>query len=150
MTPNNQWLTLNGISYSLEQLKAGAIKNNHNTFEQSTLNFCRQWLTGQSEFQLQTSGSTGTPKTITITRQQMEASTRLTINALKLKSEDTSLICLDTKYIAGQMMLVRSLVSGMNMIAVDPSSNPFDAIPQTQVIDFAAFVPYQLQTICNS
>jgi len=134
MTANNQWLTLNGNSYSLEQLKSGTFKNNLNSFEQSTLAFCHRWLTGHQEYRLLTSGSTGAPKTITITCKQMEASARLTIHALKLKPGDTSL----------------SLLSGMNVIAVDPPSNPFDAIPQNQVIDFAAFVPYQLQTILLS
>jgi O-succinylbenzoic acid--CoA ligase len=47
-------------------------------------------------------------------------------------------------------MLVRCFAHGMNIVAVDPSSNPFDKIPSSLSIDFAAFVPYQLQTILNS
>ncbi len=150
MISANPWVNLNGIIYNLDQLKSGSFKSNLNPFELSTLNFCHAWLTGRHEFQLQTSGSTGPPKFITIKRKQMEASAGLTIKALKLKPDYTALVCLDTKYIAGQMMLVRCLTHGMNIVAVDPSSNPFDKIHSSMSIDFAAFVPYQIQTILNS
>jgi O-succinylbenzoic acid--CoA ligase len=144
------WINLNGIIYNLDQVTSGSFKNDLSLFEQSTLTFCHDWLTGKQEFQLQTSGSTGAPKIITITRKQMEASADLTIKALKLKPDYTALVCLDTKYIAGQMMLVRCLAHGMNMVVVDPSSNPFDKIHSSLSIDFGAFVPYQLQSILNS
>jgi len=150
MMSKEPWVSLNGRKYNLDQLKSGSFKNDLNPFEQSTLRFCHDWVNGKQNFQLQTSGSTGAPKILTITREQMEASAALTIRALKLKSDYAALVCLDTKYIGGQMMLVRCLTLGMNSIAVDPSSNPFDKIPPSISIDFAAFVPYQLQTILNS
>jgi o-succinylbenzoate---CoA ligase len=150
MTSAIHWVNLNGIIYTSDQLKSGSFKSGNNPFEESTLRFCQDWLTGKQEFHLQTSGSTGSPKIITASRKQMEASARLTIEALQLKSHDTSLVCLDTKYIAGQMMLVRSLTHRMNIMAVDPSSNPLESIPFSQPVDFAAFVPYQLETILNS
>ena len=150
MKPNEPWLNLNGIIYSFEQLKSGSFKSNLNLFEQITLNFCCDWLNQKQEFSLQTSGSTGSPKIITIARKQMEVSASLTIKALKLKPDYTALVCLDTKYIAGQMMLVRCLTYGMNIVAVDPSSNPFDKIYSSLSIDFAAFVPYQLRIILGS
>lgn len=77
----------------------------------------------------------------------MEASAQLTIEALRLKQEMTSLICLDTKYIAGKMMLVRSLLNAMNIIAVEPDANPLKKT--NQKIDFAAFVPYQAEKILD-
>lgn len=150
MRLQESWLNLNGVIYSLAQLRTGTFKNTNTTFDHSTLNFCHAWLNNKQEFQLHTSGSTGIAKPITITRQQMEASAWLTIKALSLKPSFVSLVCLDTKYIAGQMMLVRSLVLGINIIAVEPTSNPFEKVPSTQSIDFAAFVPYQIQTIVNS
>ncbi len=150
MTSAINWVNLNGVIYTFDQLKSVSFKSGNNPFEESTLRFCQDWLTGKLEFKLQTSGSTGSPKIMTVSREQMEASARLTIEALQLKSNDTSLVCLDTKYIAGQMMLVRSLTHRMNIVAVDPSSNPFERIPLSQPLDFAAFVPYQLETILNS
>ena len=150
MKPGELWLNLNGINYSLKQLKSGVFKSNLNSFEQNTLDFCHRWLSEQQSFQLQTSGSTGIPKSIFVTRQQMEASARLTIKALNAEPNQTALVCLDTRYIAGQMMLVRSLINGMNIVAVDPASNPFEKTPSSQSLDFAAIVPYQVQAILSS
>jgi len=81
---------------------------------------------------------------------QMITSARMTENALGLKQNYTTLVCLDTNYIAGQMMLVRSFVTGMNIVAVEPTANPLSSIPDDLIIDFAAFVPYQLQTMLTS
>jgi O-succinylbenzoic acid--CoA ligase len=146
-TMNQPWLQLNGKIYSYPQLELG---DGTTEFEKSTLAFCRDWLGGKDHFTLSTSGSTGVPKPITLRRGQMEASARLTAAALDLRSGYQALLCLDTRYIAGQMMLVRSFVTGMNIVAVEPSANPFDSIQPDLRIDFAAIVPYQLQAILAS
>jgi len=139
------WLNLNGKVFSIGELKNISVDLGRSEFEKSTLKFCKSWLNDQQEFTIQTSGSTGTPKEITLTRSAMKASARQTIKALELKPGETSLVCLDTKYIAGQMMLVRSLVQGMNLIAIEPSGNSLSSI--NQKIDFTALVPYQLEKI---
>src|ERR1051325_1942765 len=131
-------LILNGKTFSLDELKNGSIDEFRTDFEETTLLFCNAWLSGQQEFRINTSGSTGAPKAIVLKREAMEQSARMTINALQLKSTDTALICLDTKYVAGQMMLVRSLILGMNIVAVEPTANPF-SVPKQQ-IDFTALV----------
>ncbi len=120
------------------------------TFEERTIDFCQRWLSGQQQFEIQTSGSTGTPKKIFISRQSMIASANATIQALGLQANQTSLVCLDTSYIAGIMMLVRSLEIGMNTIAVEPCANPFEGIEQEGKIDFTALVPYQVKAILQS
>ncbi|MEO7992732.1 MAG: acyl-CoA synthetase, partial [Chryseolinea sp.] len=119
-------------------------------FEENTFSFIRSWLAGEKEFYQNTSGSTGAPKIISITREQMEASARLTQEALQLKSGFLALVCLDTRYIAGKMMLARCFVTGMKIIAVNPSANPLREIEPNQRIDFSAFVPYQIQEIVTS
>jgi len=140
------WLLLNRKQYSLDELPTLLIEESRSEFEKSVLTFCKIWLSGQKEFAIQTSGSTGAPKQIVLLRTQMEASARQTIETLQLKAGETALVCLDTRYIAGQMMLVRSLMAGMNMIAVEPSSHPFDKI-ENQAVDFVSLVPYQLESI---
>jgi O-succinylbenzoic acid--CoA ligase len=143
------WLVLNGRKYSsLEDLQAPSIQKIQTEFEKSTISFCRDWLSGKDEFKLKTSGSTGAPKEIILKRSAMEASALQTIKALQLKSGNTALVCLDTKYIAGQMMLVRSFVGNMNIIAVEPSANPLEGI--NQQVDFVALVPYQVENILVS
>lgn len=145
----SQWLTLNGICYSLSDIKQGTLPK-LSASEYAPIHFCLDWLNGKEEFDLSTSGSTGSPKKISVTREQLKASAQLTASYLNLKKEYTSLVCLDTRYIAGIMMLVRSLETGMNMYVVEPTANPFEKIPKDISIDFVALVPYQLEAILQS
>jgi o-succinylbenzoate---CoA ligase len=119
-------------------------------FERNTFLFIKEWLGGKTEFELQTSGSTGSPKKITVTRDMMKASAVLTARALQLQSNFNALVCLDTRYIAGKMMLVRCLEVGMKIFAVDPCANPLIKIPIDQTIHFIALVPYQVKAILDS
>ena len=93
-----------------------------------TIDFCRAWLSGQEEFIVHTSGSTGAPKPIYVHRAQMQASAHATVQALNLQADDTALVCLNTAFIAGKMMLIRGLEVGMNMIVVPPSSKPLEQL----------------------
>jgi o-succinylbenzoate---CoA ligase len=115
--------------------------------ERAAFDFIRSWLQGQHDFQLQTSGSTGQPKKITVTRQQLQASATATLQALQIPSFATSLICLNTTFIAGVMMLVRSLMNNLSMIIVDPVANPLASIRVDMPIHLAALVPYQAEAI---
>lgn len=119
-------------------------------FEHSTFTFIREWFSDQEIFTTQTSGSTGTPKVISFTRGQMMASARLTAQALELRRLSHALVCIDTKYIGGKMMLVRSFVTGMRILAVDPCACPLQKIPIDTCVNFAAFVPYQVQSMLVS
>jgi O-succinylbenzoic acid--CoA ligase len=80
----------------------------------------------------------------------MCSSAAMTRDALELRADETALVCLDASFIAGKMMLVRSFLVHMKIVAVEPSSNPFLAIPADVDIDFTAFVPLQLHAIMNS
>jgi len=119
-----------------------------------TLQFCQDWLEEKQEFELQTSGSTGMPKPILVQRSQMKASAKATAKKLNLQAEDTALICLNTNYIAGKMMLVRSLEAGMNAVIFEPQANPFTNFSTNssdnffpEELTFTALVPMQLQSI---
>ncbi|MBC3784588.1 AMP-binding protein [Spirosoma utsteinense] len=117
-------------------------------YEAEALAFCQSWLNGQADFVLQTSGSTGIPKLITLTRAQMQASARLTGQTLGLKAGDHALVCLNIRYVAGVMMLVRGLELGLPMTVVEPVGNPLAPFDFERTrFDFTAFVPLQLQTI---
>lgn len=141
-------LILNGNKFNFSNLGSVDIAT-LSDFERNTIDFCRQWLSGIKQFELQTSGSTGVPKKITVTREQMETSANMTLAALQLSSNQTELVCLDTRYIAGKMMLVRALVGSLNIIAIEPSANPFEKF-KNESIDFVALVPYQLKSILES
>lgn len=117
-------------------------------YEANTQQFCRAWQSGQEIFMLRTSGSTGTPKPIELTRAQMRASAQLTGQALGLQAGDPALVCLNTQYIAGTMMLVRGLELELPMTVIEPGSNPLTH-PEVvgKLFAFTALVPLQLQTI---
>lgn len=118
------------------------------TYKDRVLKFCKQWLLGQTEFILHTSGSTGTPKPISIYRQQMEASARMTAQKLQLFENTKALVCLNADFIAGKMMLVRGMLHNWEIFIIEPNSLPFNALEiifGNQAIDFVALVPLQLQ-----
>lgn len=89
-----------------------------------------------------TSGSTGEPKPMWVEKRRMVASARMTCDFLGLHEGDTALLCMSLDYIAGKMMVVRSLVRGLRLITVEPSGRPLAGV--TGQLDFAAMVPMQV------
>ena len=142
-------LTLNGRRIAPADLDETAVAG-FSPYERHTLHFCRQWLTGQQSFVVPTSGSTGKPKAITLTRNQMRASARLTGRVLGLRAGDEALACLSTEHVAGLMMLVRGFELGLALTVVTPSRNPLAACTDDTRFDFAAFVPLQVQEILTA
>lgn len=140
---------VNQLEVLIDAIRSGNTKAK-SEFETSTFSFIAAWLSGENEFTLQTSGSTGSPKSITFTRNQLKASAARTVHALGLRPGITALVCLNTKYVAGKMMLVRALEHQMKIIAVEPSSDPFRQIPEEHQIDFVAMAPIQLQTLVDN
>ena len=89
-----------------------------------------------------TSGSTGKPKPLWVEKHRMAASARATCQYLGLKAGDTALLCMSLDYIAGKMMVVRSLVANLKLIVVEPDGHPLKDLETD--IDFAAMVPLQV------
>lgn len=141
----------NGLLINGRMVQFGEVANAtpQTEFERNLFSFWQAWQAGQQAFELQTSGSTGAPKKIQVNRSQLEASAQMTLAALHLQKNATALVCLDSRYIAGRMMLVRGWVGGLNIVAVEPSANPFEMLTNEK-IDFVALVPYQLKSILNS
>lgn len=129
----------------------------NNPYYKKVFDFKKAWESGQESFELQTSGSTGKPKKIILHRKQMLASVKMTAKAFNLKEGDTAFCCLNIEYIAGMMMLVRAFNIGMDLLIVEPKSNPFEDIEKHLYIlkanrgqNFFAFVPLQIQTLLES
>ena len=91
--------------------------------------FLEEWHNDSDILLVHTSGSTGTPKPLWVEKRRMEASARITCRFLGLKAGDTALLCLPLDYIAGKMMVVRSLVSQLRLTTVEPSSHPLALLP---------------------
>jgi O-succinylbenzoic acid--CoA ligase len=140
---------INGRKVSMADIVSSRVEP-LSEFETSTFEFIARWMSGEEVFKLTTSGSTGTPKEISVTRKQMVTSSQLTCTALSLHSDLNALVCLDTKFIAGKMMLVRCLETGMRIFAIDPCSNPLMRLPIDETMHFTAMVPLQVKTIIES
>jgi O-succinylbenzoic acid--CoA ligase len=112
-------------------------------FEKPVGDFLLDWFDNKSYIEMQTSGSTGSPKTIRVDKQAMVNSAIATGDFFDLKSGDRALQCLPVKYVAGKMMLIRSIVLGLDLDYVAPSSHPMEGLEEKY--DFAAMVPMQAQ-----
>jgi len=119
------------------------------TLERDVISFMVDWLSGKEIFKIKTSGSTGRPTVITIHRDQMMASAEMTLNYLNVKKGRKALLCLHPSYIAGLMMIVRSIIGELNLYVISPSSNPLKRNDLIFDFDLASFVPYQITEILN-
>jgi len=141
-------IVINGRVVRIASIVSGEVAADSD-FEQTTFDFISQWIQEKESFVQKTSGSTGEPKQIIITRGQMIASAKMSIDALGLKRGYNALLCISPDFIGGKMMLVRSIIAGMKIIATTPSSNPFSKL-QPYHIDLAAMVPYQIHEVMQS
>lgn len=110
--------------------------------------FMQEWLCDSSTINVQTSGSTGIPKVIEVKKEQMLASADATARFFDFKEGQTALLCLPVNYIAGKMMIVRALLSNLNLICIQPDSNPLAHI--SRPIDFVPLTPMQLAKAENT
>ena len=104
--------------------------------------FLEEWNNPSPYVHVQTSGSTGTPKPMLVEKQRMLNSARITCDFLGLREGDTALLCMSLDYIAGKMMVVRSIERGLKLISVEPSGHPLST-PHSP-LSFAAMVPMQV------
>ena len=144
--PNFKW---NGASLDKKGLLALAndFINESEGFERITGEFLIDWFNSDSFITVTTSGTTGSPKKIQIDKQAMVFSALATAEYFDLKPGNLVLNCLSTNYIAGKMMLIRSIVLGFEMDFVEPISNPLKN--NTKVFDFVAMVPLQVENSIN-
>jgi O-succinylbenzoic acid--CoA ligase len=133
---------LNGKSFSYIELLAEALylKENGQLFEKNIGKFLLEWLNTESFVFVQTSGSTGKPKKIVLQKAAMMASAKATGTFFNLQPKNSALLCLSADYIAGKMMLVRSITLGLHLYTVEPNSNPLE----NKKYDFVAMVPMQV------
>ena len=89
--------------------------------------FLDEWNNDSEYVEVKTSGSTGEPKRMMVEKRRMLNSARITCDFLGLKQGDTALLCMSTDYIAGKMMVVRSIERGLQLITVPPSGHPLGA-----------------------
>jgi len=117
-------------------------------FEQDVLDFLENWYDDSTVMMAHTSGSTGTPKPITLTKENMRKSARMTCKYLRLEKGNTAVLAMPVNYIAGKLMLVRAAEIGLKLICVQPSAHLEWSIfqPYADPIDFVALTPMQVES----
>ena len=114
--------------------------------------FFSEWNNDSDRVLVHTSGSTGKPKPMMVEKKRMLNSARITCDFLGLKPGDSALLCMSLDYIAGKMVVVRSIERHLHLISVSPSGHPLKDINLKDVngkdvngeITFAAMVPMQV------
>ena len=104
--------------------------------------FLSEWNNGSDRVLVHTSGSTGKPKPMMAEKKRMLNSARITCDFLGLKPGDSALLCMSLDYIAGKMVVVRSIERHLHLISVSPSGHPLKDV--NKEITFAAMVPMQV------
>ncbi|PCJ94115.1 MAG: O-succinylbenzoic acid--CoA ligase [Flavobacteriaceae bacterium] len=136
---------LNGFSYSKEELRevAYSLIKEGKPYEIIIGDFLMDWLSVSPTTTVKTSGSTGKPKIMALKKEHMSSSALATANYFDLEAGSSALLCLNTNFIAGKMMLVRAMVLGMELDYVAPNSSPLKNT--FKKYDFVAMVPLQVE-----
>lgn len=104
--------------------------------------FVDEWNAPQATVLVHTSGSTGKPKPMLAEKQRMINSATITCRFLGLLPGSTALLCMPLDYIAGKMVVVRSMACQLKLWVEKPSGHPLKDLPLAP--DFAAMIPLQV------
>ena len=149
-----QTITINGERYTASEAKISASDGKSllqkkfydlygkDSFYSSLADFLAEWFDDSNTLKVHTSGSTGQPKELWVEKRKMMNSAILTISFLKLHQGDSAMLCMPLQYIAGKMVVVRSLVAGLNLIPIPPCVHPMQNIETPPV--FSAMIPMQV------
>lgn len=110
--------------------------------------FLQEWNSPSETLLVHTSGSTGKPKPMWVEKQRMLNSANITCDFLGLRPGDSALLCMSLDYIAGKMMVVRSIERKLRLFSVKPSGHPLSDESLAKMVemdfDFVAMVPMQV------
>lgn len=131
---------INGIPYN-QWLSEQHTEN----LESKIAKYIKDWKTGVECIELHTSGSTGRPKSIEIRREYLIHSAKETGRFFNLKNGDRSLLCLPIEFTGGRMMLIRTMVLGLDLVVSEPQVSAI--IKQKGLFKFCAMTPLQVSKI---
>ena len=145
-------IQIQNVHYNVDELMAlcneKIINSNVQAWEKEIYLFIRDWFSPADSIIVSTSGSTGSPKKIELKKKHMVASAKATLSFFNLRECDNAWLCLPVKYIAGKMMIVRSIVGNLNLLYSEPNSLP--SIKESQEVAFAAMLPNQVFGLLNT
>lgn len=110
--------------------------------------FIARWHSASPTIEAHTSGSTGQPKLILLPKSDMTLSAKATCEFFEIGKKSTLLMPLSAGYIAGKMMIVRSIISGADLWIESPSNRPIKR--DYGMIDLLPLVTSQTQWIIDN
>lgn len=116
---------------------------------ESVYPFLDQWFNEKDYIVAHTSGSTGKPKEIRLLKSDMILSAQATCRIFGIDRESTLALPLSTDYIAGKMMVVRTIVSGAKLWVCKPS-NCLSSQPIPAVTSLMSVVPSQIPDLLEN
>lgn len=147
LTHNNvhNYFKLNGYHLNAKDLcRVGySFIKEGDVYERAIGEFLLDWFDHKEYVEMTTSGTTGLPKLVRLEKQAMIQSALATGDFFGLEPGNKALLCLPVQFIAGKMMLVRSLILGLELDVVSPSTEPLKY--NSTLYDFVAMVPLQVQ-----
>lgn len=112
--------------------------------------FLRAWNDSSDFVTAFTSGSTGTPKEIRLSKRDMIMSAKATNAYFGIDAESELALPLSASYIAGKMMIVRSIVAGCRLYVAEPTLDPLKALPDDVRFSLIPIVPAQIPALAAS
>ncbi len=142
-------LTIGGRKFDHKELLAFCSENivsvSINPWEKEIYRFIITWLSDSDHIVQFSSGTTGKSKEIRLSKKSMIHSACMTLEYFSLSKGNTALLCMPVDYIAGKMMIVRSMIGEMDLYLSEPRGTPdINILP---VVDFCAMVPLQASNL---
>ena len=141
-------VTINGTQYISDDvvlLIGDKAFSKRPEWEQKIFLFLQSWWNVSDYIEQKTSGSTGSAKIIKLRKKSMFSSAWRTCQFFRLSEASRAVLCLSTDYIAGKMMVVRAIASGLDLVTVSPEGNPCNELEGR--VDFIAMVPLQAENM---
>ncbi len=108
--------------------------------------FLSDWVDESEIIRVKTSGSTGIPKNIEVKKSTMIFSAKQSSDYFQFRTNEKWLLCVPASFIGGQMFLVRAILSGAEVFAMDPKID----LHLENEYDFASMIPMQVEKYIHS
>ena len=115
-------------------------------WSEGVVNLIKEWNDKpDSPLLCKTSGSSGVAREISHSRAAVIASAKATLEYFNLQPGDKAILALPIDFIAGKMMVVRSLIGGLDLDIVEPKAKPLI----NSHADFIAITPHQCSLLIS-
>lgn len=111
--------------------------------------FLCEWSDSSPYIHAKTSGSTGEPKEILLSKKSMLASAKATNDIFQLDKHSHVFCPISAQFIAGKMMIVRSILGGMNLQFTKSVADP-SIFFTSKKYNFGVFTPHQISSILSN